>query len=111
MKERIKKEVKFMKNKKKTTITEKILKSLEDEKEERKKEARKRVLSYYKKKAPLYFLAIIGGFSVFVLVVDYFYNRSFQMVGGGIFLIIIMYGAIFIGHFIKDIKKPEDFNE
>ncbi len=84
--------------------------ALEPIKEEE-RQARRGVLNYYKKKAPFHFLAIIGGWTILVIILWYFIEDPHMGVEGGICWGILIYGASFIYQFTKDIKNPEEFSE
>lgn len=93
--------------KKELNPVEKILRSSEDEK----KHARKRVLSYYKKRAPIHFLTIAGGWTIFVLTIFLFTENPSMGLEGGILIGILIYAIIYTFSFFKDMKNPEEFCE
>lgn len=96
-----------MKRKEKLSSIEKTLKLIKDTENKKKKEARKKILNYYKK-APLHFLAIVGGWTIFIVILHHFIDTPYASIKEGVILVLLIYVIVFIVQFIKDIKKPEN---
>ncbi|MDD3427554.1 MAG: hypothetical protein PHR42_01285 [Caldisericia bacterium] len=89
---------------------DRVLVSLKKEEEAQIKKARKRAIDYYKKRAPIHFLAVVGGWSIFTIFLSYIHGEGNMTVRGGILLACLIYGVIYLIYFVKDLKDPLGFN-